>query len=663
MARLAGIKNFLNSLIGRMALGVLLIHALLAPLMFGGMLFIVKQAYEAQFINHVRSEARLIATLAERDLDIPDLRVHLDDVLLGSTIVYAQVVKEDGSIYYQSGTAPDEFKEDFFFGDHDDSTYYIAVPIQHDGRMRAVLRLGYDEQPVKEQISNAYRRAINLGVVYVILTLALVTFFGWQITQSLRRLRDAAHQVVTGDIARQLDIATGISEITSLGRDLERMRWKLVHQGELLEHQALHDSLTGLPNRALLRDRLQQALSAAPRNGKAIALLMIDLDRFKEVNDTLGHQIGDLLLQNLALRLRGTLRESDTVARLGGDEFAVLLPAVDNTQHAAIAAQKILKLLETPIDAGEHSLLVGGSIGIALAPEHGADIETLMRRADLAMYYAKRTHGGYCIYHADLDQQMAGELNLLDELRRAVEHRQLALHYQPKIDLRTAKVVSVEALLRWQHPQRGLLTPAAFLPAAEKSGLINDITYWVLEEALQQCRRWRQAGSHLPVAINLSARSLQNPALPEQITTLLHKSGIEPAALELEINESIILMNPAHTLEMLGHLHDLGVRLSIDDYGTAASSLQYLNQLPMHQIKIDKSFIGDLENKGNARVVRAAIDLAHDMGRTAIAEGVESLEALKRLQALGCDMAQGYHVSPPLPADELMQWLHTSQWR
>ncbi|HLA74980.1 MAG TPA: EAL domain-containing protein [Gammaproteobacteria bacterium] len=665
MGRLAAIKEFANSLTGRMVLGVLLIHALLAPLLFGGLLYIVKSGYQTQFINQVRSESHLFAYLVERDFNSVDLRARIEDILLGSMVIFLQIIRPDGTLIYDLSDTSQvrNFEEDFFFGQHDDTTYYIAIPIhKNDGDLLATIRLGYDETPTTEQIKATRQRSIYLAIIYITLTLALVAFSGFQVTQSLRRLRDAARKVVMDDNTRQLDIPTSVTEVTSLGRDLERMRWKLVHQGEMLEHQALHDSLTSLPNRNLLYERMQQALAVSQRMHKNVALFIMDLDHFKEVNDTLGHHVGDLLLQKTALRLRSALRESDTVARLGGDEFAILLPTIEDAQHAVLAAQKILKLVYRPIVLEGHTLTVGGSIGIALSPDHGQDNDTLMRHADTAMYYAKRTQSGYSVYDHDLEQQSITEPDMASKLRLAMERNELLLHYQPKVDMHTGKVSSVEALVRWQHPQQGLLMPAEFIGLAEKSGVINPLTLWVVKEALRQCLIWRQSGVDVPIAMNLSARNLQSRDMPDQIGALIKGTDINPAWLEFEISESAILSNPGNTLDVLRRLHLLGVKISIDNYGTAPASLYYLNQLPMHQIKIDKSFIADMHDAGNARIVRAAIDLAHNLGRTAIAKGVESQEAFELLKSLGCDMVQGYYMAPPLTASDLLAWLKNPTW-
>ena len=655
-------RIFLTSLTGRLILGMLAIHALLLPLLFGGVMFFVKEGYQTQFIQQVRSNSQLLATLFAEEVahELPE--VLLAKTLLSGQVIFAQIVTPAGQTVDPKDTANldlGKFKEDFLFGQHDDMVYYISVSLQgKDGKTKGALRLGYDETPTQEQTQIAYRRGLYLAVTYSLLSLVLVTFTGWQITRSLRRLRDAAHQVVAGEITQQLNVSSSISDVTSLGQDLERMRWKLVHQGELLEHQALHDSLTGLPNRTLLHDRMQHAFLTAQRLGKTVALFMMDLDRFKEVNDTLGHHVGDLLLQQVALRMRGVLRESDTIARLGGDEFAVVLPNVENPEQALYTARKVLTSLEQPLNLDGHSFTIGASIGIAFFPEHGEDSDTLMRHADLSMYYAKRTQSGYSVYNPSLDQQGLNEITLVGELRHAIQHNELILHYQPKIDLKTGQVTGVEALVRWQHPRQGLLLPERFLHLAERTGLIHPLTSWVLHEALKTCLSWHQADIKLPVAVNLSTASLQYDQLFEQIHHALQSLNMPPSWLELEITEAAILANPQLAQTVLARLSDLGVQISIDDYGTVSfASLAYLHKLPMQQIKIDKSLIIEMSDETNAVIVRSAISLAHNMQRTVSAEGVEHAEVLAELKDMGCDMAQGNYLCEPLAAKEIIHWL------
>jgi diguanylate cyclase (GGDEF)-like protein/PAS domain S-box-containing protein len=426
---------------------------------------------------------------------------------------------------------------------------------------------------------------------------------------------------------------------------------------EDLERLALHDTLTQLPNRTLLQDRLEQAIHLAQRQGDALALLFLDLDRFKEVNDTFGHHAGDLLLQEIGRRLPQVLRESDTVARLGGDEFAVILPeASASTAH--IAAEKLLMALARPIVIEGYRLDVGGSIGIALYPEHATDAVNLMRYADIAMYTAKRGGSGMALYSADADVHSPGRLALLSELRHALAANQLVLHYQPVVRFATGRATRVEALVRWQHPRYDLLPPDQFVPLAERTGLINELTRWVLAAGIGQCAAWQRQGLSTGLAVNLSARNLHDPELPETIADLLHQHGLPAASLKLELTESSIMADPDAALAVLQRLRSTGVRIAIDDFGTGYSSLAYLRRLPVDEIKIDKSFVLNMAtNENDAVIVRSAIELAHALGLQVVAEGVEDAETWERLARLGCDAGQAYYVAHPMPAEEMVRWL------
>lgn len=438
---------------------------------------------------------------------------------------------------------------------------------------------------------------------------------------------------------------------------------RLNKQKAILLHQALHDALTDLPNRNLLQDRLDQALHSAERKQVTVALFILDLDRFKEVNDTLGHHYGDELLQEVGRRVSGTLRESDTVARMGGDEFAVLLPETDYAD-AAHCAERIIATLDESISIYGMQLEARPSIGIAFYPEHGSDSDTLLQHADVAMYQAKRNRLGHCIYEQLKDPHSMRRLTMISELRAAIEAFDLVLHYQPKIDLRTRTTTGVEALVRWQHPTLGLLPPVEFIELAEQSGLITPLTHWVVNEALRQIRVWQQQGLDLSVAVNLSAHSLHDPRFVEQIAADLERSGVAGTRLEIELTETAMMTDMDRALEIFERFNALGVRLSIDDFGTGMSSLSYLKRLPAYMLKIDKSFVMDMvEDENNAVIVRSIIDLAHNIGRKVIAEGVQDRDALQVLQILGCDMAQGYFLSRPRSADDLVEWLMTGPWR
>ncbi|MGH9457445.1 MAG: putative bifunctional diguanylate cyclase/phosphodiesterase [Thermoanaerobaculia bacterium] len=430
-----------------------------------------------------------------------------------------------------------------------------------------------------------------------------------------------------------------------------------------LEQQALHDVLTSLPNRTLLMDRITQSVRIARRSGHPVALMLMDLNGFKEVNDTLGHHSGDLVLQQVAVRLREMIRESDTVARLGGDEFAFVLPTASDVSAAFRVAQKILRSLETPFVVEEQKVEIGASIGIAMFPEHGADAETLMRRADTAMYHAKRRGIECTVYSSDIDETGIRRITLGVELRQALENGELELYYQPKIHLKTGLMTRVEALIRWNHPRRGLLMPASFIDAAEKSGFIRNLTEWTIQAALEQTRRWQDAMLPIHVAVNLSPKVLQEHMLPHIIANAIEKWGVPPQALKLEITEGSIMQDPQQAFAILSLLQSLGVRLSLDDFGTGYSSLMHLRQLPVDEIKIDKSFVmGMASSAGDAAIVRATIDLAHNLGMQVVAEGVDNEATCRVLTELECDLAQGFYLSPPLPAARLVEWLQETGW-
>jgi diguanylate cyclase (GGDEF)-like protein/PAS domain S-box-containing protein len=424
---------------------------------------------------------------------------------------------------------------------------------------------------------------------------------------------------------------------------------------QALAYQALHDNLTGLPNRMLLVDRLNHALRGAKRQAVCVAFLLLDLDNFKEINDGFGHHVGDKLLQGIAARLSDAIRHGDTIARLGGDEFGFVLPGAEESEASRLAA-RLLGHLEEPFSIEEHAFEIAASVGIALYPQHGEDADTLMRRADMAMYHAKAHVLRQSVFAADVEEESAGRVSLLRDLREALERKQLHLLYQPKLCLTTRRALGVEALLRWNHPRLGLLTPDQFIPLAEQTGLIRPLTIWVVEEAVQQVTTWEAAGCILDVAVNLSMRNMLDPELFDHIQEVLERHQLDSSRLVLELTETTVMSDPAHQLQ-LSRLRHLGLQLSIDDFGTGYSSLAYLRQLPVSEIKIDKSFVRGLGGGDNDDViVRCIIELAHQLGLNVVAEGVETEVALNQLIALGCDVAQGYHLGHPMPASDLLTW-------
>ncbi|MDQ1533929.1 MAG: hypothetical protein QOF28_1690, partial [Actinomycetota bacterium] len=425
-----------------------------------------------------------------------------------------------------------------------------------------------------------------------------------------------------------------------------------------LRHESLHDSLTGLANRVLFQQRLADVLARQRSTDPQIVVLLIDLDRFKEINDTLGHDAGDLLLQEVAARLVRSVPERVTVARLGGDEFALLDPAQSGLDNAIALATRLRADVHRPFAYRDLQLEVSATIGVAAAPDHGHDASTLLRRADVAMYSAKNSATGVASYSESLDEDSPRKLVLVGELRSAIDHGGLELHYQPKVEIASGRVIGVEALVRWQHPVQGLVPPDEFVPIAERTGLIGPLTDFVLRTALAQCRRWEERGHHLSVAVNLSARSLLDVDLVEDISRALAVSGVDASKLVLEITETSVMSDASYAMQVLSRLAAMGLTLAIDDFGTGYSSLSYLKRLPVDEVKIDKSFVLNMQDDENdAVIVRSTIDLARNLGLRTVAEGVETASALAALRSMGCDIAQGYFISRPLPSAQLDTWL------
>jgi diguanylate cyclase (GGDEF)-like protein len=490
------------------------------------------------------------------------------------------------------------------------------------------------------------------------------------IEEQVNAAADAHHQAALaglGALRRQETFVVVVTPVAfAAGLGLLGVFWTIVvgyqrrtqRQAADNAHQALHDALTGLPNRTLLRDRANQAIRQADRELVPAALLLLDLERFKEVNDTLGHHYGDQLLVQVGQRLQAGLRAVDTVARLGGDEFAVLLPRIETAEGAVAVARKLQAALAQPFLLEGLTLDVEASIGLAVYPEHGSDPDELLQHADIAMYVAKDTHAGFVLFDPTQDQHSPRRLALLGELRRAIEGRQLLLHYQPKVDAHSGQMLGVEALVRWQHPTHGLIPPGDFIPLAERTGLITPLTHYVLDAALRQCRDWRQAGHELAVAVNVSARRLLDLEFPDEVAGLLARWEIPARLLVVEITESTIMADPTRALEILGRLNTMGVQLSIDDFGTGYSSMAYLKSLPVHELKVDRSFVMHMtSDTRDAVIVRSTVDLGRNLGLRVVAEGVEDQTTLQELDVLGCDAIQGYYVSRPVPPDDLISWL------
>jgi diguanylate cyclase (GGDEF)-like protein len=563
----------------------------------------------------------------------------------------------------------------------------FAVPVAEPGELR-ILELGGEDYE-----SRTARLAVDGGAEIVALLqkslgvgLApfrrISTFFFWltlaglallvagslliarSITRPVSKLAEAARRVKEGDYKRHVDVDQR-DEIGELAVSFNHMLDGIESREREILRLAYEDGLTGLPNRAMFNTQLDQAIRTARRGGTQLSVLLFDMDRFKAINDTLGHPVGDQALREVGTRVRLVLRDSDIVARLGGDEFAVLLATGGASSAPRVVADKILKGLEAPFVVDGQQMDIAASIGISTFPEHGADGPALLRAADVAMYDAKRTKTGYTVYDPTHDERRQEFLTLLGELRRAVESEELVLHYQPKLSLAEDRIAAVEALVRWDHPTRGFVAPAEFIPFAEQTGYISAITRWVLGKAIEQCGRWHRAGLNVRMCVNVSARDLrQEDTLVQYTWAALLAAEVPPGMLCLEVTESGLMDDPKSAQSTLRKLRDLGIETSIDDYGTGYSSLAYIKQLAVNELKIDRAFVSGMEaDKRNAAIVRSTIELGHNLGLTVVAEGVETEHELAELRRFGCDVAQGFHLGRPMTAEALETWLAAARGR
>lgn len=499
-------------------------------------------------------------------------------------------------------------------------------------------------------------RAFFLGAVAGLLACVLaVQLLARSITRPVRELTRSALRLQRGEYRIAIR-STRRDELGALARTLDAMRTAILKRESEVLRLAYNDTLTGLANRSRFQAQLHALLHGQDGATAPRAVLSMDLDRFKNINDTLGHEVGDYVLKQVADRLRSVLGNDDVLARLGGDEFAILLHD-GRAERALAVAREVSGLLRKPFWYDSQSLDVGASIGVARAPEHGSDALGLMRSAEQAMYASKRDHVMVVEYSPASDRQQS-QLSLLSDLQVAMEQGQLTLFFQPKVSVRSESVRSVEALIRWIHPERGLIPPDVFIPFAEQTGYIKELTLWAIEAGLKQCAEWRAGGLALRVAVNVSTRDLLSEHLPTQVGELLREYRLPPRALCLEITESGFMSEPQRALKVLEALASLGVKLAIDDYGTGYSSLAYLMQLPVHELKIDRAFVSDIgKDPRLATIVRSTVDLGHNLGLSVVAEGVEDDEAWQCLCEYGCDVAQGYYFAPPMPANELTPWI------
>ena len=522
---------------------------------------------------------------------------------------------------------------------------------------------GIPSDALSSSVSNYALRNAVIGLTIVLVVAALAYFFSRRIERPIRAISDAAKAIAQGQLDTRVAV-DGPEEIADVADQFNVMLDVRKEAEERLSYLAQYDVLTGLPNRNMFRDRLEQAMGRAKRNGTLMAVMFIDLDRFKEINDTLGHSVGDRVLQGVAERLEHFLRDVDTIARLGGDEFTVVLEGVHDVSQITAAARKIRDALAQPLLVDDREIFVSASIGISVYPSDVEEIDDLLKNADIAMYQAKRNGGdAHHFFVAEMNAHTTERLELEGRLRYALAHQKFTLDYQPQVDIRSGRIIGAEALIRWHDEQLGSIAPARFIPLAEETGLIIPIGEWVLHTACAQNKAWQDTGcAPISVAINISPRQFRQANLLETITQALADTGLNPCFLELEITESTIMHQAEKSIITLEKLHKMGVRLSVDDFGTGYSSLSYLKRFPVHKLKVDQSFVRDINvDPDDAAIVTAVIAMARSLNVLTIAEGVETGGQLAFLDSLECGEYQGYYFAKPMSADKFFALLHNNQ--
>lgn len=666
----------------RIAVVIFLLEAIMMTVVFSTTVSRSQEINQKQVEKNDHVIVDLIVDLSRFALftyEFDDLQTYIEKISEDPHVVTVLIIDRNGKITVSNNINEVGTQRPQLTNLTDDE-YWIEKEISNSSGVLGKVAVNFSNAATTAAKKEVLMLGIKVAIAGMLFIAIIGLLTGFLLTRRLELLSSAAKEIKSG----RLDIQTNIKgndELALLGqtfdgmassfkvtveqlragedrlreakdeletRVLERTS-ELASANEELERLALHDPLTGLPNRILMLKNLHKAFEKE----LIFAVFMMDLDRFKEVNDTLGHDVGDELLIQVSERLTTLLRKSDTVARIGGDEFTVILPDVTQEQ-AILIADKIVNVLSEEFSIKEHVFNIGCSIGVSIFPLHGTDSLTLLKSADIAMYIAKRNHLGHVLYDANDNRQSSTNLSLHSELRHAIDNDDLILHYQPKVDLSTGSLVGVEALVRWQHNDQ-LINPEKFVPYAEKTGLIRDITKWVITEAVKQLSKWRAIGKYLKMSVNLSFRDLDDDSLVHYIVEILNEWHVPPQDLMLEITETSVMENPNRTLKVLHRLNDMGLGISIDDFGTGYSSMIYLKKLPISEIKIDRSFVSDLlTNADSLVIVNSIIDLAHNLGMMVTAEGVETKNVLDKLASLNCDISQGYHTGRPMIQTDLI---------
>ena len=657
------------SLSSHMIASVILVHLLLSPFLYSLTVDVYKSSSSESFITHAHN---ITGLLAEDLTDIGnannkhEIISSLDSAIMAGNIIFVDIIDSHGNIITPYDTLHikgSQFIEDQAINQHKDGVYFISVPvyIESSDDRAFLLRIGFDETNINEQINTVKQRIIFIMLVYILAMILVYSIITKIITNPLTILRQKSTRIAQGEVESPLNVPTRISDIKHLSNDLEKMRLTLLEMANHMQIQATHDELTGLPNRYLYTDRMHQAVSMAQRGKNCFAVLLLDLDRFKEINDTLGHGIGDKVLKIISDRMSDGMRDSDTIARVGGDEFSIILVDV-NQDTAKIIARKITKLIEPVIEINSHALTVSASIGLALYPQDGDNPELLLQHADVAMYHAKHNNRKVSCYDADMDSDNYENLLLVSDMKSSISQDHFEALFQPKVDLANGKASGCELLLRWRHPYLGIIYPDKFIPLAEQENIIGDLTRWATSQSLSKFLDIIKHTPKFQVAINVSPVNLLDSKLLKSLLEILSLSQFPASNLVIEVTENVIMKNPERSVEILNQFSDAGINISIDDFGTGYSSLSYLQKFPISELKIDKTFITDLTKEStNYPIVKASITMAHDLGITVVAEGIENGHVHDLLTELGCDRVQGYHYGRPMAFKELELWLESQK--
>ena len=645
--------------------GALLMHIILLPILYINISNTFSNSAEEQFIGNAREVSGLLGDMISVSSITEDksrLSAFMDYALLSGEILFIEIVDQQGNVIRSQETTSitsEDFIEDVNIGDHGDNVYFISIPlnISFDGFQLNTLKLGFDETIVMEKMTAVNQRSIAILGIYSVGMLILMGFFTKIITQPLRTLRDWSRDVAKGETDYEINVDTQIKEVDSLSHDLEKMRQSLVELAERMHYKAMHDELTGLPNRTLNNDRLDQAVTRAARERTSFAVLLLDLDRFKDINDTLGHGVGDEVLRIVAARLNTVMRESDTISRIGGDEFCAIIEGTERVVAENIAL-KMASAIEPPFQINGHTLQVGTSIGITIFPTDGMTPELLIQHADVAMYEAKYKGLKVASFHEDMNKHRFEDMQLSIELKDGINSGQFEAVFQPKIDLTTDKPCGCELLSQWNHPRFGIISPEKFIPLAERENLVGKLTLMVFAQNAVQLKSIIEKYSEFQISINISPLNLLDTTLLDELKEILIETDFPISKLAIEVTENAIMTNPLRSARILEEFSKAGVQVSVDDFGTGYSSLSYLQKFPIHELKIDKSFVIGLHDKSNNYpIVNATIAMAHDLGMTVVAEGVEELHVLKLLEKLGCDHVQGHYFSKSMVYKDLRKWL------